>query len=262
MIILSLAIALGALGLALGLALAFSSKFFAVNEDPKIKEIESKLPGANCGACGYPGCYGYASAIANDGADVNLCKPGGKKSADSIGKIVGKAAGITEPMVAVRYCNGGIAQAKIKYDYEGIKSCRAASLINNGYKQCAYSCLGFGDCVDVCPVNAIRIDDNGLPCINYELCIGCSKCVAECPRAVLKLAPKKSKVHVHCSNHDGAKIVVKSCTAGCISCKKCESACKFDAIHVIGHGAVIDYSKCKSCGLCVGVCPKKVIGKR
>jgi Na+-translocating ferredoxin:NAD+ oxidoreductase RNF subunit RnfB len=47
----------------LGSALGFFRKFFAVVEDPLKGSIRESLPGANCGACGYPGCDCYASAV-------------------------------------------------------------------------------------------------------------------------------------------------------------------------------------------------------
>ncbi len=47
----------------LGLLLAVASKFLHVQEDPRKEFISSNLPGANCGACGYPGCGGLADAI-------------------------------------------------------------------------------------------------------------------------------------------------------------------------------------------------------
>ena len=37
---------IGAMGLAFGLLLAFASKVFAVNRDPRVEEIISVLPGA------------------------------------------------------------------------------------------------------------------------------------------------------------------------------------------------------------------------
>jgi ferredoxin len=55
------------------------------------------------------------------------------------------------------------------------------------------------------------------------------------------------------------RIVTKACAVGCIACKLCEKACSFDAIHVIDNLAVIDYSKCTSCGKCVAACPRKII---
>ncbi|HBH12430.1 MAG TPA: electron transporter RnfB, partial [Clostridiales bacterium] len=47
---------LGGLGLGFGLILAFASKVFHVEIDPKIIDVRNALPGANCGACGFPGC--------------------------------------------------------------------------------------------------------------------------------------------------------------------------------------------------------------
>ena len=36
--------------------LVVASKFLAVEEDPRIGQVQECLPGANCGACGYAGC--------------------------------------------------------------------------------------------------------------------------------------------------------------------------------------------------------------
>ena len=40
---------LGGLGLLFGIILSLASKAFAVETDPKVDEIRSVLPGANCG---------------------------------------------------------------------------------------------------------------------------------------------------------------------------------------------------------------------
>jgi Na+-translocating ferredoxin:NAD+ oxidoreductase RNF subunit RnfB len=259
MIIVYSIILMGVMGIIFSLILAFASKKFSVWKEPKTKEVEEIRPGINCGACGYAGCHAYAEAVAGGKAELNLCKPGGAKVAAEIGKILGKDVETKERMVAERYCNGGDKEAKSKFEYRGIESCKAASLVNNGFKLCSYSCLGFGDCAKVCPVDAIIMDENRLPQIDKEKCIGCEKCVLECPRSVLHMAPYKSKVHVRCSSNDPGKIVAKICAVGCIACGMCEKACKFDAIHVINNLAVIDYSKCTYCGDCVKVCPRKII---
>ena len=51
------------IGLIAGLGLAVASKVMAVPVDEKAEEIQAALPGANCGACGFSGCSGYASAL-------------------------------------------------------------------------------------------------------------------------------------------------------------------------------------------------------
>ena len=49
------AIIMGGLGLIFGALLAFASKKFHVETDPRQANIRAILPGANCGGCGYPG---------------------------------------------------------------------------------------------------------------------------------------------------------------------------------------------------------------
>ncbi|PHI13102.1 RnfABCDGE type electron transport complex subunit B [Fusobacterium polymorphum] len=82
---------LGITGVLMGLFLAYASKKFEVEVDPKVEAILAILPGVNCGACGYPGCSGYASGVALEGAKMTLCAPGGPKVAAKIGDIMGVA---------------------------------------------------------------------------------------------------------------------------------------------------------------------------
>ena len=82
---------LGITGVLMGLFLAFASKKFEVEVDPKVEAILAILPGVNCGACGYPGCSGYAAGVALEGAKMTLCAPGGPKVAAKIGDIMGVA---------------------------------------------------------------------------------------------------------------------------------------------------------------------------
>ena len=82
---------LGITGVLMGLFLAFASKKFEVEVDPKVEAILAVLPGANCGACGFPGCAGYAAGVALEGAKMTLCAPGGPKVAAKIGDIMGVA---------------------------------------------------------------------------------------------------------------------------------------------------------------------------
>ena len=71
------AIILLVLGLLLGLGLAIAAKILHVKEDERIGEVEKRLPGYNCGSCGYAGCRSLAEAIIK-GEEDNLkkCKPG------------------------------------------------------------------------------------------------------------------------------------------------------------------------------------------
>ena len=56
-------VVLGVIAAIFGLILAYASKVFAVEKDPREEAIAGCLPGANCGGCGYAGCGGYAAAV-------------------------------------------------------------------------------------------------------------------------------------------------------------------------------------------------------
>lgn len=70
---------LAGIGLIFGFILALAGKIFYVKEDTRASDIKELLPNYNCGACGYPGCSGFANAIV-EGKENKLskCKPGKK----------------------------------------------------------------------------------------------------------------------------------------------------------------------------------------
>ena len=113
-------IVLGSLGLGFGIFLAFFSKKFHVEHDPKIDEVLKVLPGSNCGACGYGGCHAYAEAVvANKDVPVDLCVSGQRAVAEKVGEIVGREAEEQKvQLVAQLKCNGGIEETSSKFDYD------------------------------------------------------------------------------------------------------------------------------------------------
>jgi len=242
-----------------GLILGWASKKFYVKVDERITEIEKVLPGANCGGCGFPGCSGYAEAIVEKGAPMDKCAPGGSDVAARIAEIMGAEVVEKEPEVAVVLCRGDTKASKERFDYYGVRTCGAASIIGAGQTACTVGCLGFGDCVKACPFGAMIMGEDGLPVVIRHLCKGCGKCVEACPRGVIKLMPLSAKVVVRCRNTDKGAAAKKACSVACIACKKCEKVCKFEAIKVENFLAVIDYEKCKKCGKCVSECPQDVI---
>lgn len=244
-----------------GSILGYAARRFHVELDPRIEKIVEILPGANCGGCGYPGCGGYAEAIVTSGAAIDRCAPGGPDVAAKIGEIMGMKAESKEPKVAVVLCHGFKDAVKERFFYNGVNTCRGASLmgVGAGNKACPFGCLGFGDCVESCPFDAIVMTERGVPEVLRERCVGCGRCVESCPRGIITLLPRSKTVFVACKNrHKGAK-AKKLCKNACIACKRCEKVCKFEAIKVENNLAVIDYEKCKNCGRCANECPQKVI---
>jgi Na+-translocating ferredoxin:NAD+ oxidoreductase RNF subunit RnfB len=213
---------LGSLGLLFGMFLAYASKKFSVEIDPKVELILENLPGANCGGCGYPGCSGYAEAVASGKADISLCAPGGAATVAKIAEILGvenNASAI--PVIAAIQCRGGHAEAKTKFLYQGVHDCTAAQMIDGGDKACNYGCLGLGTCVSACPFDAIEMGPNGLPIVDEKKCTGCGNCVKACPRQIITLIPINQKIYLGCVSHDKGKSVKDICTVGCTGCSLC-----------------------------------------
>ena len=243
------------IGLVCAILLTVSSAFFGVKEDERIQAVRDALPGANCGACGFSGCDGYAKALANGEAEkTNLCIPGGDKTAGELAAILGKEAEDVVELVAYVACGGTCDASGRKYDYRGKPSCVAAASAFRGDRFCTFACLGYGDCTRVCPNGAISIE-GGIARINPKKCVGCGLCSKTCPQHIIHLVKDTTRVVVKCSNKDKGAEVRRICKSGCIGCGKCERSCPSGAIFVKDNLAEIDYSKCTSCGLCAEVCP-------
>lgn len=249
---------LGVLGLLFGVLLSIASKVFAVEMNPVVGNILGVLPGANCGACGFPGCEGLANAIAEGKAPTNACPIGGNAVAQKVAAILGSEAGEVARQVAVVRCNGTCDLAKDKYKYYGIKDCRYMAQIGGGNKACSYGCLGCGTCKDVCPFDAIEMVD-GVAHIIKDKCKACNKCVVICPKKIIELMPYDRHTVIKCASQDKGKTVRENCKVGCIGCQICVKKCPKQTINFENNLAHIDYSGCIDCKTCVKNCPMKTI---
>jgi Na+-translocating ferredoxin:NAD+ oxidoreductase RNF subunit RnfB len=260
--ILIAALVLVVIGLIAAVILFFVEKAFKVIEDPRIDEVADKLPGANCGGCGFAGCRALAEAIVKSGSMEGYnCPAGGDMPA--IATIMGLTATVSEPKIAVMRCNGTCENAPAKVQYDSAKSCLYAHSFFAGEAGCAYGCLGCGDCVISCQFGALSIDEETrLIKVNEALCVGCNACVKCCPRGIIELRNKGKggrRVFVSCCNKEKGAIAKKNCTVACIGCAKCAKTCTFEAITVADNLAYIDDSKCKLCRKCIAECPTGAI---
>lgn len=257
-------VSLSGLGVASAIVLFFVAQRFKVYEDPRIDQVEERLPAANCGGCGFAGCRNFAEAIVkSDDFEGLYCPVGGNEAMEEVAKILGREAVAQEPKVAVLRCNGACEfRPKINI-YEGVASCAIASALYGGDTGCQYGCLGFGDCVLVCNFDALQMNnDTDLPEVNDTNCTACGACVKECPRDLFELRKrnkKDRKIYVACMNEDKGGIAKRSCSVTCTGCTLCFKICPFEAIEMNNNLAFIDSEKCRLCRKCGPVCPTGAI---
>jgi RnfABCDGE-type electron transport complex B subunit len=246
------------IGLLSGLILAVASIVMAVPKDEKAEAIREMLPGANCGACGFSGCDGYAKAMSSGEAKPGLCTVGGEAVAKTISEYIGCDTGEVAKKVALVHCLGSYDNTSDKVEYQGIETCAGAAIVAGGIASCQYGCMGIGDCMRACQYDAISIC-NGVARIDPSRCKGCSMCVKACPKHLISFVTANQQAVVRCSNCDKGALTNKVCKIGCIGCMKCEKTCQYDAVHVVNFLAVVDPSKCVGCGECVDICPRHCI---
>lgn len=212
------------LGIFFAGVLAVANQRLKVEEDPGIEELTQKLPGLNCGACGFPSCREFAKgAIEGKEEAINtMCRV----ATPDIVELISKIAGITKgpaKRIAVVFCGAKNKDKTMKAVYKGVNTCRSADIIFGGGMNCEYGCLGLADCAKACPFDAVEMSD-GLPKIDPNKCVACGKCINACPRDIIELMPYdvNNLVVTACRSKDGAAFTRKICSVGCIACKICE----------------------------------------
>jgi electron transport complex protein RnfB len=128
-------------------------------------DIDALLPQTQCTRCGYGGCRPYAEAIANDGAQINQCPPGGAATIESLAKLLHR-----EPL-PLNPANGIEGPALVAQIEEAL-------------------CIGCAKCLPPCPVDAIVGARKQMHTVILELCTGCELCVAPCPVDCIRMVPR------------------------------------------------------------------------
>lgn len=149
------------LGLSLGLALGLAARKLKVEGNPLVAELEAMLPGSQCGQCGFPGCAGAAQALADGGAPVTLCPPGGK---DLVAALAAKL-GVEVNLAGLDDAGPQVAQVEETL------------------------CIGCTRCFKVCPTDAIMGAAKHIHVVFREACTACEKCVDACPTMAISMSP-------------------------------------------------------------------------
>ena len=234
---------LGAVGLTFGILIALANRRLRVSEDPRIDVVTGMLPGANCGACGVPGCRAFAELVVEGKqkpANCNVLNPDGKAA---LAAYLGVDAGAAVKRVARVLCAGGAAVAVQRADYTGLDSCAAATTVAGGGKGCAWGCLGFGDCAVACDFDAIAMDENDLPVVDLEQCTACGDCVDACPKGLFTIMTVEQRLIVQCRSALEGDAVLALCQVGCTACGKCALDAAPGLITMQGGLPVIDYTR-------------------
>ncbi len=247
-----------AIGAVAGGLLVLCSRFLHVHTDETVTQLTEALPGANCGACGYSGCEGYANAVGKGEAPTNRCSVGGDVVAKKLAEIMGTEALEMQQKTAFVRCNGCKGATEERYSFTGTQTCAATERFYGGKASCRSGCDGLGDCVAACEFDAISIV-NGVAVVNPSKCRACGRCAEVCPNKLIEIIPASQLYAVRCMSKDIGKQTRAVCKNGCIGCKICEKKCESGAISVVDNHAEIDDAKCSGCGACAEACPQKCI---
>ena len=154
-------LSLTVLGLTLGLVLGIAARYLRVDTDPLIMEVESMMPGSQCGQCGFPGCSPAAAAVVAGEAPPTLCPPGGRDLAQRLANKLG-----------------------IKVDLSCMED--TGPITAHVHEE---NCIGCTRCYKVCPTDAIMGGPKQIHSVFKAACTGCKACIDVCPTECLQIQP-------------------------------------------------------------------------
>ena len=129
--------------------------------------IDALLPQTQCTRCGYAGCRPYAQAIAEQGAPINRCPPGGAPTLIALASLLGREPGTLDTSCG-NPGDPGIAWID------------------------ADACIGCARCLPPCPVDAIIGAPRHLHTVQAARCTGCELCLASCPVDCIRIRPREA----------------------------------------------------------------------
>lgn len=234
---------MGGIGTVLAAVLALADRKLYVYEDPRIDQVESLLPHANCGACGCAGCHAFAEKCVQGEIAPAKCTVNTPEGVQAIAMLLQIDAGEEEKRVARLACAGGANVARHRARYAGLDTCRASALIFSGGKGCAWGCLGLGDCERVCKFDAIFMDVQGLPVVVEDKCTACGDCVTVCPKSLFSIHVVSHRLWVACKNLLNGEQAEAECEVACTGCGRCATDASPGLVRIVSNLAVVDYSK-------------------
>lgn len=230
------------LGLLFSSILAIAYKKLKVYEDPRIDKVENMLPGANCGACGMPGCHAFAEEVVLGHLNPGKCTVSSESGIEKIADFLGVEASAEEKRVARVLCAGGKNEAHNRAKYKGgLQTCRGESVVAGGGKDCSWGCLGLGDCEQVCDFDAITMSDDALPVVDPDKCTACGDCVDICPKGLFELMPVSQKLIVQCKSQLEGDLATDRCSVACNACGRCVADASPGLIEIRSGYAQINY---------------------
>ena len=152
------------IALVAGVLLSFAARQIRPDEDSLVSKVNELLPQTQCAQCGYAGCRPYADAIVNEGAQINLCPPGGEDTIQRLASLLGRdAMPLAEP-----------TQRKMQ---------DSVAFVDEAL------CIGCTHCRNVCPVDAIVGAQQFMHTILAGECTGCELCLPPCPVDCIQMRP-------------------------------------------------------------------------
>ena len=234
---------LAGVGLVFAAFIALAYRKLRVYEDPRIDVVTAMLPGANCGACGFPGCRGFAEQAVAGTVKPAACNVINDEGAAAIAKYLGVDVGEANRRVARVLCAGGKNVAIQQAEYRGLPTCAAAAAVAGGGKACAWGCLGYGDCAVSCGFGAITMLPNGLPQVDLALCTACGDCVDACPKRLFQILPLDQKLLVQCRSLIEGDDALEMCRVACTTCGKCVVDAAPGLVSIESGVAVVNYAR-------------------